>query len=301
MEVLLAEHERVGEVFLAHNLVLCQFLRRALEEDAPLEEQIGTVRDTERILHVVVSDEDADISVLQFPHDELDILHGDGVDARKGLVEHDELRLDGQATGDLRPSALTARQLVTLVLAHLAQTELLDQILQFLQLVVARLARHLEHREDIVLDTHLTEHARLLRQIADASTRTLIHRVVRHLLVAQVDMPSVGHDQTRGHIERGGLAGTVRAQQTHDLTLLHVETHVVHHRTFTIPFHETFRPQHQPLLLLILFHIGCKITKKTVNYRQQRSSFYFFSHTYQISMRFSGLTNPLPPVMPKRR
>ena len=89
-------------------------------------------------------------------------------------------------------------------------------------------------------------------------------------------MPSVGHNQTRGHIERGGLAGTVRAQQTHDLTLLHVETHVVHHRTFTIPFHETFRPQHQPLLLLIFFHIGCKITKKLSTIANNGHLFTFF-------------------------
>ena len=63
-------------------------------------------------------------------------------------------------------------------------------------------------------------------------------------------MSAVGHDQARGHIERGGLAGTVGAQQTYDLTLLHVEAHVVHHGTLAIPLDESFRAQDQPFFLL---------------------------------------------------
>ena len=149
----------------------------------------------------MVGDENADVPVFQFPHNLLDILHGNGVDTGEGLVEHDELRFDGQATRNLRASALTTRELVTLVFTHLTQAELLDQFLKLLQLVVAGLARHLEHREDIVLDAHLTEHARLLCQVADASAGTTEHRVFRHILLAQVDMAAVGHNQSCGHIE----------------------------------------------------------------------------------------------------
>ena len=54
-------------------------------------------------------------------------------------------------------------------------------------------------------------------------------------------MSTIGHNQTRGHIKRGGLARTIRAQQTNDLTLLHIEAHIVYHGTLTIPFHESFR------------------------------------------------------------
>ena len=56
----------------------------------------------------------------------LDIFHSNGVDTRKRLVKHDKFRLNGQTAGNLRTTALTTRQLVTLVLAHFLQTELAD-------------------------------------------------------------------------------------------------------------------------------------------------------------------------------
>ena len=63
-------------------------------------------------------------------------VHGNRVDTGKWLVEHDELRVDGQATGYLRTTALTTRQTVTLVLAHLLQAELGDKALQLVQLLL---------------------------------------------------------------------------------------------------------------------------------------------------------------------
>ena len=68
-EILAPQDEAVAQVLLAHHLVLRQLLGRALEEDFPLEQEVGAVGDAERLLHVVVGDEDADVLVLQFPDD----------------------------------------------------------------------------------------------------------------------------------------------------------------------------------------------------------------------------------------
>ena len=189
----------------------------------------------------MVCNQNADIQVFQLVDDLLDILHSDGVYTCKGLVEHDELRLDGQTTGNLCTTAFTSRETVSRVLTHLLQTELGNELLELLQLVVTGLTRHLQHGEDIVLDTHLTEHRGFLGQIADTSTGSLVNRVFRHLLVAQVDMAAIGHHETCRHIERGGLSCTVRTQESHDLTLLHVEAHIIDHRTLSIALHEAFR------------------------------------------------------------
>ena len=86
LEVLLLEHEIGAEILLADNRIGRQFLGIALEEDASFEQEIGAVGDVERLMHVVVGDEDADVAVFQLPHDVLDVLHGDGVDASEGLV-----------------------------------------------------------------------------------------------------------------------------------------------------------------------------------------------------------------------
>ena len=90
-----------------------------MKQDAALEQQVCTVGDTQSVLDVVVGDEDAYVLVLQLPNDKLDVFDGNRVDAGEGLVEHDELRLDGQTARYLRTAALTTAELVTLVAAHL--------------------------------------------------------------------------------------------------------------------------------------------------------------------------------------
>ena len=149
----------------------------------------------------MVGNEDADVAVFQLPNDVLDVFNCNGVDASKGLVEHDELRFDGQTAGYLGAASLTTRELVALVLTNLLQAELADETFKFLELILMRFAGHLEHRHDIVLHRHLTKHRRFLWQIADASTCTLINRIGSDFLVAQKDVSAIRYDKASGHVE----------------------------------------------------------------------------------------------------
>ena len=171
----------------------------------------------------MVGDEDADVSVLQAPHYVLDVLHGDGVYTGERLVEHDELGVDGKASGNLRAPAFATGEAVADVLPHLLQPELFNQALKFLYLLLARKVGHLKHGEDVVLDTQLAEDARLLRQIAYSGPRTLVHGEVGNVLVIYIYVARVGHDKAGRHIERGCLACSVGAEQTHNLALTHVD------------------------------------------------------------------------------
>ena len=167
----------------------------------------------------------------------LDILHGDRVDAGKRLVEHDKLRVDGQAARYLRAATLTTRETVTFVLAHFLQAELSDQALELVELLLVGELRHLQHRHDIVLHRHLAKDAGFLRQVADAGARPLIHRIAGDLLVVDIDMALVGNDQSRGHIERCRLTGSVRTEEPDDLSLLDVERYVVGHGAAPVALH----------------------------------------------------------------
>ena len=60
-------------------------------------------------------------------------------------------------------------------------------------------------------------------------------------------MTGIGYHQTSGHIERGGLACAIGAQQSHYLTLMDIETHIVDHRALSIDLHQTFTAQLQTL------------------------------------------------------
>lgn len=72
LEILGTEHKVAAEVLFFHNDVVCQFRRGTFEEDTSLEEQVGAVCDAERLLHVVVGDEDADVAVLELIDHSLD-------------------------------------------------------------------------------------------------------------------------------------------------------------------------------------------------------------------------------------
>ena len=52
-------------------------------------------------------------------------------------------------------------------------------------------------------------------------------------------MSGVGHNQAGRHVERCGLASTVRSEQSHNLALAHVYGHVVHHGAFAVTFHQS--------------------------------------------------------------
>ena len=240
LKILLMQHEVLSEILFAHDRVGGQLLGIALKEDAALEEKVSAVGDVERLVDIVVGDEDTDVAVFQFPDNLLDVAHGNRVDAGERLVEHDELRADGQTAGNLRPSALTSRQLVALVLAHLLEAELGDEALQLLELLLAAEGRHFEHGHDIVLDAHLAEHAVLLGEIADAGPRPLVDGKVRNLKVVDIDMAVVGHDEARRHVERSGLSGSVRTEQSDYLALTDIDGDVVDHGALAVSFDQSF-------------------------------------------------------------
>jgi hypothetical protein len=57
-------------------------------------------------------------------------------------------------------------------------------------------------------------------------------------LIAKQDVARIGTLETDDHVERGGLAGPVRAEQPHHLALFNLQTDVVHNATAPIMFDE---------------------------------------------------------------
>jgi hypothetical protein len=86
-----------------------------------------------------------------------------------------------------------------------------------------------DHRLDVLLDRHAAEDRGLLRQIAEAHAGALVHRLGRDVLAVQPDRAAVGRDQAGDHVEAGGLAGAVGAQQARDLSALDMQGDVAHH------------------------------------------------------------------------
>ena len=77
-------------------------------EDGAFVEEVGAVGDAEGFVNVVVGDENADVAVFEVGDNVLDVLHGDGIDARKGLVKQQKLGVVGQGARYLGAAPLAA-------------------------------------------------------------------------------------------------------------------------------------------------------------------------------------------------
>ncbi len=73
------------------------------------KQKVCAVGDAERFLHIVVSDENADVAILEFPNDVLNVLYRNRVNASERLVEHYELWVDGKASRNLASATLATR------------------------------------------------------------------------------------------------------------------------------------------------------------------------------------------------
>ena len=210
----------------------------------PSEEQIRSIRNRERLGSVMVGDEDSYILVFQPVDHRLNLLHGNRVDSGKGFVQHDEFGADGQTSRYLRAPPLSSGESVSEIFAHLLQTELIYQRLQFLMLLLLRHVGHLKHCPDVVLHREFAEDGCLLREIADSELRPFVDGERGYILVVEIYLTPVGCDEAYGHIERRGLPRTVRTEQTHDLTLRHLDADMIGHCAPAIAFYQVVGTQY---------------------------------------------------------
>ena len=189
----------------------------------------------------MVGDDNADVLVFQGCHDALYVFDGDRVDPGERFVEQDELRVDRHRPGDLGASSFAARKLDAEAFAHFGQPELFDQVFEPFLLILFREIGHLQDGPDVVLDRQSAEYRSFLSQVADPLLGAFVDRLVGQFLVFEENRTLVGLDQSDDHVERRGLAGAVRAEQSDDLPLVDFDRHMVDHRAGFIAFYQVFR------------------------------------------------------------
>ncbi len=167
-------------------------------------------------------------AALQIENDALQLQHLNRVDAAEGLVEQQKARVDHQRAGDFHAPPLAAGEHVAAAAAHLFQAQLIEQALHGLAAFAGAHGQRFENRQQVLFHRQLAEDAGLLRQIADAAARALVHRQVGDVLIVHQDAPGIGADQPDDHVERRGFPRAVRAQQAHHFALLHEHRDIVH-------------------------------------------------------------------------
>ena len=123
----------------------------------------------------------------------------------------------------------------------MGDVELIEELLVFVLLLRLREMRRLEDGHDVFLDRELAEDGRLLREIADAERRALVHRQFADVHIREEYLAGRRVLESHDHVERRRLARAVRPEQPHDLPLLHAQGDTVHDRALLEYLHKIFR------------------------------------------------------------
>ena len=125
----------------------------------------------------------------------------------------------------------------------MADAELGQQFVQHDVASVRVALGHLERRHHVLLDVQAAEHAGLLRQVADPEPRPAVHRQAGDVGAVEVDAAGIRLHQADDHVERRGLAGAVRTEQSDGLAAAQFDRHVADDRALSIGLADAARRQ----------------------------------------------------------
>ena len=117
----------------------------------------------------------ADAALGQVADQRLNVAHRDRIDAGERFVQQHVIGPRRQRPGDLDAPPLAAGQRDGRRLAQPRDVEFLQQAVEFGFAPALVRLDHFEHGADVLLDIEAAEDRGLLRQIADAEPRALIH------------------------------------------------------------------------------------------------------------------------------
>jgi hypothetical protein len=169
----------------------------------------------------------------------LNVEHGDRIDSRERFVEQHELGIEHQRPRDLDTAPLPTGERVSAALRLCGQVELLEEPLQPPTSLGAIGLHGLEDRGDVLGHREVPEDRGFLRQVRDSKPRAPEHRKLRDVGRAEVNPAGRGADAADDHVEGGGLAGAVRAEQTHDLSPPGADVELLDHVAFAVALGET--------------------------------------------------------------
>src|SRR5690606_19994599 len=102
-----------------------------------------------------------------------------------------------------------------------------------------------EDGEYVFRHAQAAEHRGFLRQVADSEACARVHRQGGDIAIVDLDGAVVGRDEADDHVERGGLARAVGAEQADDFALVEAEREVADDGAPAIALAQPAGTQHQ--------------------------------------------------------
>ncbi len=203
----------------------------------PVIDDIGRFADIEGLTDIVVGDQHANALGFEVVDDLFDVAHRDRIDTGKGFVEQDELGCRGQCAGNFYPTALTARQAHAQVVANMVDMEFLQQAFQLLATTgLVELLAGFEDCHDVVGHRQLAKDRGFLWQVTDTGACATMHGLVADVQVIDQYATLIGVHQADNHVETGGFARAVGAEQAHDLPAVDRQADITYYLTALVAF-----------------------------------------------------------------
>ena len=181
----------------------------------------------ERLLGVLLDHQHGDASRAQILEQLEQLLHQDGREPDRGLVDQHQLRLEQEPAGDLQHRLLAARQRRGLRVRLAAQhRKAIHRGVEARTKVEARRRRDAAELQ-IVEHRQLGKDVAALRHVADAGGDQLAWRQVGDGAVLEQDAPVAHPQHAEQRLEGGRLAGAVRSDHRGDRAALHAEAQAV--------------------------------------------------------------------------
>jgi hypothetical protein len=137
--------------------VFCQVTRAAGSKYLPLGHDIRPICYTQSFAHIMISNQDTYILILQPGNHRLDVFYRNGIYTRKGFIQQHEFRVYGQCTRNFSTSPFASAKRIAIVFAHMMKPEFIQQRFEFVFLIFLGHIGHLEDRFDIVFYRKLAE------------------------------------------------------------------------------------------------------------------------------------------------
>ena len=214
------------EQIAAKRLVVAQRRGEAAEADRALLEDIDPVGEGERELHVLLGEQDGQTLALE-PRDLLaEVVHDEGGEPLRRLVEQQQLGVAHQRAGDGEHLLLAAGEVAALTGRQLPQLreEVIDPFHR-----PARCGHAAAGHVEVLPHGEVGEDAPVLRDEADAGARHPVRRPAGDVAALPHDAAGVGRSESHDRPHGGRLADPVAAQQADALARRHLHRHAEEH------------------------------------------------------------------------
>ena len=201
-----------------------------------------TVRHAHDELHGVLDQCDGHPAGGDLPDQLLDLLGLDVVAAGGWFVEKQEIGLGGQCAGELEPLQRAVGKGRSGTVGMLGETDESEQLAPFGRgrAVLPRDRREREKmrervlllmqmppNHDVLERRHVHEDLEVLKRARQAARRQFVGRQARYVLPIEIDAAAARSIEAGDHVEQGGLAGAVWADNRVDSTARDIERQVV--------------------------------------------------------------------------